>query len=33
LQSLIGRSVSLRAAERSLLPALAWSGKAVHEKP
>src|SRR5262249_62279598 len=30
LQSLVGRSVSPRAAERSLLPALAWSGKAVH---
>jgi len=30
-QSLVGRSVSPRAAERSLLPTLAWSGKAVHE--
>jgi hypothetical protein len=29
--SLVGRSVSPRAAERSLLPTLAWSGKAVHE--
>src|SRR5215472_8190417 len=30
-QSLVGRSVSPRAAECSLLPALAWSGKALHE--
>src|SRR6516164_3369998 len=30
-QSFVGRSVSPRAAECSLLPALAWSGKAVHE--
>jgi hypothetical protein len=32
-QSLVGRSVSLRSAERNLLPALAWSGEAVHEQP
>jgi hypothetical protein len=30
-QSLVGRGVSPRAAERCLLPALALSGKAVHE--
>jgi hypothetical protein len=30
-QSLVGRSISPRAAECGLLPALAWSGEAVHE--
>src|SRR5262249_51648817 len=30
-QSLVGRTVSPCAAECSLLPALAWIGKAVHE--
>jgi hypothetical protein len=31
-QSLVGRTVSPRAAECSLLPALAWSGKASQER-